>query len=198
MGKNTGFMEYEREVPGRRLPAERINDWFEIYAPFPEDKTRTQGARCMDCGVPVCHTGCHLTNIIPDFNDLVYQRPLERGLTALSSTPPTISPNSRGASARRRAKPPASWASTNRRSLSRSSSGLSSIAPLTKAGCIPSLPRCARVNGSRWSAPGPRVWRPRNSSATRRPLGHRLRESRSHRRRTPALRHPQFQNGEAP
>jgi glutamate synthase (NADPH/NADH) small chain len=73
MGKVTGFMEFKRETPQRRPPAERINDWFEIYLPFPEDKIRKQGARCMDCGVPFCHTGCPLTNIIPDFNDLVFK-----------------------------------------------------------------------------------------------------------------------------
>jgi len=73
MGKVTGFIEYGRETPGRRPPAERINDWFEVYQDFPEDKVRTQGARCMDCGVPFCHTGCPLNNIIPDWNDLVYR-----------------------------------------------------------------------------------------------------------------------------
>src|SRR3984957_7817780 len=69
MGKVTGFVEYTRETPGRRPPAERINDWFEVYQDFPEDKVRTQGARCMDCGVPFCHTGWPLNNFIPDWND---------------------------------------------------------------------------------------------------------------------------------
>ena len=73
MGKVTGFMEYTREVAERRSPAERVNDWFEIYLPFPEDRLRAQGARCMDCGVPFCHTGCPLTNLIPDWNDQVYR-----------------------------------------------------------------------------------------------------------------------------
>ena len=73
MGKTTGFLEYSRELPQRRPPAERIRDWFEIYQPFPEESVRTQGARCMDCGVPFCHTGCPLTNLIPDWNDLVYR-----------------------------------------------------------------------------------------------------------------------------
>jgi len=73
MGKVTGFMEYTRELAERRPPAERIKDWFEIYQPFPEEKLRTQGARCMDCGVPFCHTGCPLTNLIPDWNDFVYR-----------------------------------------------------------------------------------------------------------------------------
>ena len=52
---------------------ERGNDWFEIYQDFPEAKLRAQGARCMDCGVPFCHTGCPVNNIIPDWNDLVYR-----------------------------------------------------------------------------------------------------------------------------
>ena len=86
MGKITGFMEFSREVPTRRPPTERINDWFEIYIPFPEDKTRTQGARCMDCGVPFCHTGCPLTNIIPDFNDLVYKGRWKEAARVLHST----------------------------------------------------------------------------------------------------------------
>src|SRR5450432_1384342 len=73
MGKVTGFLEHTRELPQRRPVAERIQDWFEIYRPFPETSIATQAARCMDCGVPFCHTGCPLTNIIPDWNDLVYR-----------------------------------------------------------------------------------------------------------------------------
>jgi glutamate synthase (NADPH/NADH) small chain len=73
MGKVTGFLEYAREVPERRPVSERINDWFEVYQDFPIEKVRTQGARCMDCGVPFCHTGCPLNNAIPDWNDLVYR-----------------------------------------------------------------------------------------------------------------------------
>jgi len=52
MGKDTGFLEFQREQPGRRKVEERLHDWFEIYNPFPEEKQREQGARCMDCGVP--------------------------------------------------------------------------------------------------------------------------------------------------
>jgi glutamate synthase (NADPH) small chain len=73
MGKTTGFMEHGRELPTRRPVTERVNDWFEIYRDFPEAKLRAQGARCMDCGVPFCHTGCPVNNIIPDWNDLVYR-----------------------------------------------------------------------------------------------------------------------------
>ena len=73
MGKITGFLEIARETPGRRPVAERVNDWLEIYQPFPAEKVRRQGARCMDCGLPFCHTGCPLNNLIPDWNDLVYR-----------------------------------------------------------------------------------------------------------------------------
>jgi len=66
--------------------AERVNDWFEIYQDFPEEKLRTQGARCMDCGVPFCHTGCPLTNIIPDWNDLVYRGRWREAIRVLHST----------------------------------------------------------------------------------------------------------------
>ena len=86
MGKDTGFMEYTRETPRRRPVAERVNDWFEIYLDFPEEKIRAQGARCMDCGVPFCHTGCPLTNIIPDWNDLVYRGRWREAIRVLHAT----------------------------------------------------------------------------------------------------------------
>jgi glutamate synthase (NADPH/NADH) small chain len=86
MGKVTGFMEYTRELPQRRDPAVRIKDWFEIYQPFPDDHLQTQAARCMDCGVPFCHTGCPLTNIIPDWNDLVYRGQWKEAVRQLHAT----------------------------------------------------------------------------------------------------------------
>jgi glutamate synthase (NADPH) small chain len=86
MGKVSGFLEYSRETPERRPPAERINDWFEIYNPFPEDKIRLQGARCMDCGIPFCHTGCPVQNIIPDWNDLVWHGRWREASRVLHST----------------------------------------------------------------------------------------------------------------
>jgi glutamate synthase (NADPH/NADH) small chain len=86
MGKDTGFLEFTREMPTRRPVTERINDWFEIYLDFPQEKLRTQGARCMDCGVPFCHTGCPLTNIIPDWNDLVYRGRWAEAIRVLHST----------------------------------------------------------------------------------------------------------------
>jgi glutamate synthase (NADPH/NADH) small chain len=86
MGKVTGFMEYARELPQRRPVAERVNDWFEIYKDFPIEKVQQQGARCMDCGVPFCHTGCPLTNIIPDWNDLVYKANWRQAVRVLHAT----------------------------------------------------------------------------------------------------------------
>jgi glutamate synthase (NADPH/NADH) small chain len=73
-------------MPQRRPVSERVNDWFEIYLDFPQEKLRTQGARCMDCGVPFCHTGCPLTNIIPDWNDLVYRGRWREAIRVLHST----------------------------------------------------------------------------------------------------------------
>ena len=86
MGKVTGFKEIEREVPQRRPIAERINDWFEVYQPFSDEKVEEQGARCMDCGVPFCHTGCPLTNIIPEWNDLVYRDRWKDAIRVLHAT----------------------------------------------------------------------------------------------------------------
>ena len=73
MGKPTGFIEFGRMLPARRPVAVRLRDWREVYESFPEDEARHQGARCMDCGIPFCHEGCPLGNLIPEWNDLVYR-----------------------------------------------------------------------------------------------------------------------------
>ncbi|MBI3696980.1 MAG: glutamate synthase subunit beta [Acidobacteria bacterium] len=86
MGKVTGFLEYPRVAPPRRPVEERVKDWFEVYQPFPDPKLQQQAARCMDCGIPFCHTGCPLTNIIPDWNDLVYRGRWKDALKILHST----------------------------------------------------------------------------------------------------------------
>ena len=86
MGKATGFVEYERELPQRRPVTERVNDWFEIYLDFPEEKLQKQGARCMDCGVPFCHNGCPVNNLIPDWNDLVFRGRWQEALRRLHVT----------------------------------------------------------------------------------------------------------------
>ena len=86
MGKITGFVDYPRETPSRRAVTDRVNDWFEIYLDFPEDNLRNQAARCMDCGVPFCHTGCPVNNIIPNWNDLVYRGRWKEALRQLHAT----------------------------------------------------------------------------------------------------------------
>jgi glutamate synthase (NADPH/NADH) small chain len=86
VGKITGFKEFTRELPARRPPEERIRDYFEVYLPFPEEKVRVQAARCMDCGIPFCHTGCPVNNIIPDWNDLVYRDQWKDAIRVLHST----------------------------------------------------------------------------------------------------------------
>jgi glutamate synthase (NADPH/NADH) small chain len=73
MGKVTGFLEYERSDRDYEPVEERIRHWREFVLPLPEPETRTQAARCMDCGIPYCHTGCPVNNQIPDWNDLVYR-----------------------------------------------------------------------------------------------------------------------------
>ncbi|HUO48703.1 MAG TPA: glutamate synthase subunit beta [Acidimicrobiales bacterium] len=73
MGKVTGFLEFPRHLPPRRPVPVRLRDWREVYEPFPEEEARDQGARCMDCGIPFCHEGCPLGNLIPEWNDLVFR-----------------------------------------------------------------------------------------------------------------------------
>src|SRR6478735_958491 len=86
MGKVTGFLEYDRKLPQRRPISERVNDYFEIYQPFPSEAVQTQAARCMDCGVPFCHTGCPVNNIIPDWNDFVYRDRWKDAIRQLHAT----------------------------------------------------------------------------------------------------------------
>ena len=86
MGKATGFMEFPRELPERRPVVERVRDYAEIYKPFDEEKLRNQAARCMDCGIPFCQSGCPLGNIIPDWNDLVYRNRWREAFERLRAT----------------------------------------------------------------------------------------------------------------
>ncbi len=72
MGDIRGFMKYDRELPRHRSVPVRVQDWREVYEPFPVEAVRRQAARCMDCGIPFCHEGCPLGNLIPEWNDLVY------------------------------------------------------------------------------------------------------------------------------
>lgn len=86
MGKITGFLEYDRELPGKVEVEERVENYKELYLPFAEEKTNEQAARCMDCGVPFCHSGCPLGNKIPDFNDAVYNQDWQYAYDILKST----------------------------------------------------------------------------------------------------------------
>src|SRR6266850_1512167 len=95
MGKPTGFMEFPRELPLAKPPAERIRDWDEFHDHADETMLRKQGARCMDCGVPFCHTGtllegmasgCPINNLIPEWNDLVYRGLWREALERLHKT----------------------------------------------------------------------------------------------------------------
>ncbi len=86
MGKITGFMEFTRELPKKRKVEERIGDYKELYLPFSEEKKKEQASRCMNCGIPFCHTGCPLGNLIPDWNDLVYRGDWKHALDELHST----------------------------------------------------------------------------------------------------------------
>ena len=97
MGKSTGFMEFERGKVSHRDPIERVGDWEEFILPMEENVLQEQGARCMDCGIPFCHTGltigkgpgasgCPLNNLIPDWNDLVYQGRWKEALHNLHKT----------------------------------------------------------------------------------------------------------------
>jgi glutamate synthase (NADPH/NADH) small chain len=86
MGQQDGFLKFDRELPDSRSPKKRVEDFKEIYQPFPEVKTKKQASRCMDCGIPFCHSGCPLGNIIPEFNDAVYRENWEEAADILYST----------------------------------------------------------------------------------------------------------------
>ncbi len=86
MGKPTGFLEFNRELPSKRLPQERLNDYNEFIERYTDEKLNQQSARCMDCGIPFCHNGCPLGNVIPEFNDAVYRKSWKEAYEILSST----------------------------------------------------------------------------------------------------------------
>jgi glutamate synthase (NADPH/NADH) small chain len=86
MGKVTGFLEYERLEEGYEPPQQRVKTWKEFVITLAEDQAKVQGARCMDCGTPFCNSGCPVNNIIPDFNDLVYQGDWASAIEVLHQT----------------------------------------------------------------------------------------------------------------
>ena len=86
MGKVTGFLEIHRKKQPTRPIQERVHDWHEVYLPYAAGELQKQGARCMDCGIPFCHQGCPLGNLIPDWNDLVYRDRWRSALDRLHTT----------------------------------------------------------------------------------------------------------------
>ena len=86
MGNTTGFLEFTRELPEKRLPQERLNDYNEFINSYNDEKLNQQSGRCMNCGTPFCHEGCPLGNIIPEFNDAVYRKNWKEAYDILAST----------------------------------------------------------------------------------------------------------------
>jgi glutamate synthase (NADPH/NADH) small chain len=86
VGKVTGFLEIKRKKPPSRPVGERLRDWQEVYLPYPDPDLQGQAARCMDCGIPFCHQGCPLGNLIPDWNDLVYRDRWSEAIDRLHAT----------------------------------------------------------------------------------------------------------------
>src|SRR5881396_343321 len=86
MGKPTGFIEIQRKKQATRPVDVRLLDWHEVYVPYAPSELRDQGARCMDCGIPFCHQGCPLGNLIPDWNDLVYHDRFKDAIVQLHAT----------------------------------------------------------------------------------------------------------------
>jgi glutamate synthase (NADPH/NADH) small chain len=86
MGNITGFLQFTRELPPKRSPEERVNDYKEFVGRYSDEKLNQQSGRCMDCGIPFCHHGCPLGNIIPEFNDAVYRRSWKEAYEILNST----------------------------------------------------------------------------------------------------------------
>src|SRR5438105_12238923 len=86
MGKPTGFLEFTRELPSKRPTQERKNDYKEFVTPYSGTQLNQQASRCMNCGIPFCHHGCPLGNVIPEFNDAVYRQKWQEAYDILTST----------------------------------------------------------------------------------------------------------------
>ena len=194
MGKPTGFMEIPRELPTRRPVPQRVNDFLEVYNPFPEDKLRDQGARCMDCGIPFCHQGCPLGNLIPDWNDLVYRDQWRAAIDRLHAT--NNFPEFTG-----KLCPAPCEASCvlgiNNDPVTIKQIEASIIDKAWNEGWVVPQPpkvKTGKKVGDRRLRPGGAGLRP--ATGPGRPLGHRLRARRPHRRPAP-LRNPRLQDGKA-
>ena len=194
MGKPTGFIEIHRKKAPTRPVAERLHDWQEVYLPYPQEELQQQGARCMDCGIPFCHQGCPLGNLIPDWNDLVYRDRWESAIERLHAT--NNFPEFTG----RLCPAPCEGSCVlgiNDDPVTIKSIEVSIIERAFDEGWVtarPPLVRTGKKRGRDWIGPGG-AGRGR-SAESRRPRRHGLREIRSH-RRAAALRHSRIQDGEA-
>ena len=194
MGKPTGFIEIQRKKQPTRPVEERIQDWHEVYLPYPTGELEMQGARCMDCGIPFCHQGCPLGNLIPDWNDLVYRDRWQAAIERLHAT--NNFPEFTG----KLCPAPCEGSCVlgiNDDPVTIKSIEVAIIDRAWDEGWVTPRPPATRtwkkvaVVGSGPGRPG--GGRPAES---RRALGHRLREVGSD-RRSAALRHSRVQDGEA-
>ncbi len=110
MADPRGFLKYDRAVPARRPVDLRIQDWNEVYNEFPTEALQQQAARCMDCGIPFCSSGCPLGNLVPDWNDLIYRNSWRAAIDRLHAT--NNFPEFTGRLCRLPAKPPVCSEST--------------------------------------------------------------------------------------
>ena len=196
MGKATGFIEIARKKQPSRPVAERLQDWQEVYLPYPDEALRQQGARCMDCGIPFCHQGCPLGNLIPDWNDLVYrdrwQAAIER-LLATNNFPEFTGPAVPGAVRRGRASSTSTTTPVTIKAIENEI-----IERAFDEGWIEAASAGDTARGKRIAVvgSGPAGLAAADQLNKAGPLGHRLRARGSHRRAAP-LRDPRVQDGEA-
>ena len=193
MGKVTGFLEYERLAEASEPKEERVKHYREFVQHLTDEEAKVQGARCMDCGIPFCMSGCPVNNIIPDWNDLVYKQDWKQALDTLHST--NNFPEFTG----RVCPAPCEEACTL--SINNDPVGIKSIEhAIIDKGWETGLGRAAAARaqdrqagrGGRLRPGGPRL---RAAARARRPRRGAVREERSH-RRAAALRHPRLQDGE--
>ena len=194
MGKPTGFIEIARKKQPTRPVAERVRDWQEVYLPYGVETLRQQGARCMDCGIPFCHQGCPLGNLIPDWNDLVYHDRWQTAIERLLAT--NNFPEFTG-----RLCPAPCEGVVRPRHQRRPGDHQGHRERDHRARVRRRLDRAASAGASHRQAHRRRRIGPGGTGRGRpveqgRPPGHRVRARRPH-RRAASLRHPRVQDGEA-
>ena len=195
MGKPTGFLEIERHDRGYEKPDVRRKTWKEFLKPLPEPELAGQAARCMDCGIPFCHNGCPVNNLIPDWNNLVYRHQWQAAVRSLHSTNnfpgvhrPHLSRAVRGVLHAEHRRQPGDHQDDRVRHRRSRLAGRLDHAPSAVA------PNRQARRGGRFRSGRPRLCA---AARARRACGDAVREERPH-RRPAALRHSRLQDGEAP